>query len=1231
MNRLFPVLTSIFLVLQLNAQLVDVRWSGSMHSDRSFIENKGQFDGRTNVTGEKVLYAVDEGTLQILFTDRGVTYRIDQKEKNYYRQRGDRTKPRMFTKSDLVRMVWEGASPTARLVVEDMTADPHTYSSLNADRSVTDLTGVRGYRKLVYKGLYPKIDVEYTIHPEKGIKYTLLLQPGADLSVVKMRYDDGRKLTVGTEGNLHIGTIVGEIVDHAPVSHYKRSTSDRIGSRFNVQGQVVRIALDAYDAGRAVVVDPWVVTPPFGNSNKIWDVEVDAASNVYVYGGDTPARLRKYDPSGNLLWTYNTPWDTSGYWTGSLITDPAGNSFISAGTDPRIARINPAGGLVWSANGGGFDEYWRMSFNCDYTQMVMGGTRLTLGPIPSPLPIGFGTAFRIDLNNGAVLSNANVASLSPSAFINNPNEIRALCPSPNGRYYFLTLDTIGCITEDLDLIYRRNSTYAFSYRVAGFGVTNMAINGIAATSDFIYTQNGSTLHKRSIATGEIIGSVTIPGGITSNQLGSNSAENSGLVLDSCGNVYAGSANGVYKFDADLNPLGSAVTPGRVYDVAVNYNGEILACGQGFVASLDIPTCAPPLVECCYSSIDPIDPLCANGAPVTMTAETPGGTWSGNGITNPTTGVFDPTVAGVGTHDVTYTLACGSSTIQVIVGPCAPLSVCRDPGTGTLNASNGVGTYTWEQQTTVEDCSACFILCLAPPGCAVNVLAWTPLATGPSIPTPGTFPIRVTDGAGTVLVINSLAEVPDCVPCPTITVQSSGIQGVLCFGQNAGAATVTADGGTGPYQYSWTPGGASGNAQTTLGAGSYQVTATDAVGCTGTTTVDIPGPAAIVITVDNITGATCAGGDGSATISVTGGTGTLTIAWSPEGGNGTTASGLDQGVYTVEVTDANNCIATTTVIVPSVDGPVITDVVTTPSACAPPDGTITITATGTGLEYSLDGTTFQQSNTFTDVPGGVYTVVIRDGEGCIASGTATVISPTATVPVVTGPSFACAGDTLILGTTAPFSGYVWSTGGSGATTTVTTSGAVTVTVTDADGCVATSVPFDVEFETPQAGFTATPPSPQLPGVTVDFNDVSTPGGGTITGWNWDLGEPGATESSPDVSWTYDETGQYTVVLVVTTANGCSDSTSMVYVVRPADIDVPNVFSPNGDGSNDTFNILNIEFFRNELVIINRWGNEVFSAKDYRNQWRASGHPDGTYYYVLRLEDGREFTGHVTVVR
>lgn len=1228
MRTRFTLIITLAAFGQLHAQQSDLKWSGSMLSDRAFLENKGQFDGRTGPNDEAVLYAVDEGALQILFTKSGVTYRFDEKEKNYYRQRGDRNKPRMITTSELVHMRWEGAAANVKVVAEGLRKDPHTYSSLLPDNSVSDITGVRGYASITYKGLYPGIDVRYTIHPVEGIKYDVLLAAGADPAQVRMSYAQDRRMHVDGEGRLHIATRFGDILEHAPVAYYKGKGAERIPARFKVDGRTVSFVLDGYDTRRAIVIDPWVVSPSFSNSNKIWDIEVDASNNVYVYGGDTPLRLRKYDPAGVLQWTYNTPWDTANYWIGSLITDPDGNSYITAGTDPRIAKVNSNGVLQWSANGGAFDEYWRMSFNCDYTEMVLGGTRLVLGP--TLFPIGYGRAFRMNLTNGSVINSVNVAATSPSLLINNPNEIRALCASPNGRYYFMTLDTIGCITEDLNLIYRRNNSYAFSYQVAGYGVTNMGINGMAATADHIYTMNGATLHKRSINTGAIVATATIPSGTTTTQLGANSAQNGGVALDSCGNVLVGAGNGVYRFDADLNLLGSASTPGRVYDVAVDQSGEVVACGQGFVAKVNLTTCAPPPIVCCYSSINAVAPLCVNGPAINLSSETSGGTWSGPGIVDPATGLFDPAVAGIGSHEITYTLACGSSTTTVLVSPCAPLSVCFDPATGTYNASNGVGPYVWEQQTTTQDCSACFLLCLIPPGCAVNVLTWSPLATGPSIPAPSNFPIRVTDAAGTVLIIDNAAQVPECVPCPTITVSNTGQTDVLCFGQSTGEASVSTSGGSGNYLYTWAPGGLVGAEQSGLAAGTYTVTATDEEGCNGTLSVVIQEPQApLQVDVISITGASCAGGDGTATITVSGGTGASTITWSPAGGNGTTASDLDQGTYTVDAVDANGCTATINVIIPSLEGPQIISVNSTASACAPPSGTISVVASGDGLEYSLDGISFQSSNTFTGIASGTYTVVVRDADGCTTTASVTVDGPLPPAPVITGPTSGCAGEELILATTQPFVSYAWSTGSSAPTTTVTTAGSYTVSVTDANGCIGTSAPFSVTFESPQAAFTTDPVSPQLPGTTVDFFDASTSGGGSIVSWQWDFGNGTGSGTTP--SWTYTDAGQYPVTLIVTTANGCTDTLTLFYVIRPADIVIPNVFSPNGDGQNDFFAIENIEFFGNELAIFNRWGNQIFAAKDYRNTWRGVDQPDGTYYFILILEDGREFKGHVTLLR
>ena len=83
-------------------------------------------------------------------------------------------------------------------------------------------------------------------------------------------------------------------------------------------------------------------------------------------------------------------------------------------------------------------------------------------------------------------------------------------------------------------------------------------------------------------------------------------------------------------------------------------------------------------------------------------------------------------------------------------------------------------------------------------------------------------------------------------------------------------------------------------------------------------------------------------------------------------------------------------------------------------------------------------------------------------------------------------------------------------------------------------------------------------------------------------------------------------------------------------------VPNAFTPNGDGLNDRFEIPGLASYpENRLVVFNRWGNEVFSAKPYNNDWGGASLGEGTYYYIveLRLPNGhwQTFKGFITLVR
>jgi gliding motility-associated-like protein/uncharacterized repeat protein (TIGR01451 family) len=86
----------------------------------------------------------------------------------------------------------------------------------------------------------------------------------------------------------------------------------------------------------------------------------------------------------------------------------------------------------------------------------------------------------------------------------------------------------------------------------------------------------------------------------------------------------------------------------------------------------------------------------------------------------------------------------------------------------------------------------------------------------------------------------------------------------------------------------------------------------------------------------------------------------------------------------------------------------------------------------------------------------------------------------------------------------------------------------------------------------------------------------------------------------------------------------------------DLSIPNVFTPNGDGVNDQFEIRNLNIYKeNKISIINRWGNAVFEMKDYNNLWDGNGLDEGTYFYVLEVKNatgkGKAFKGYITLLR
>lgn len=221
-----------------------------------------------------------------------------------------------------------------------------------------------------------------------------------------------------------------------------------------------------------------------------------------------------------------------------------------------------------------------------------------------------------------------------------------------------------------------------------------------------------------------------------------------------------------------------------------------------------------------------------------------------------------------------------------------------------------------------------------------------------------------------------------------------VAGISCFGENDGLISITVSGGTQPYVVSWNgPEGFTSTAEdiTGLAAGDYSLTLTDANNCAVyTTTETITEPPKIVITLDAVSdyngyGVSCAGSsDGVIAVTVAGGVGTLTPAWTGPASftsSDEDLSGLSGGVFRLTVTDELGCIVTLDV---SLDEPLpltITWEVTDANCPDDETGAIDLTVSGGVSPYIFawnDGFTGGDRN---GVSAGDYRVTVTDANGC----------------------------------------------------------------------------------------------------------------------------------------------------------------------------------------------------------------------------------------------------------
>jgi len=438
----------------------------------------------------------------------------------------------------------------------------------------------------------------------------------------------------------------------------------------------------------------------------------------------------------------------------------------------------------------------------------------------------------------------------------------------------------------------------------------------------------------------------------------------------------------------------------------------------------------------------MNPVCSNTPPFTLTAASPaGGTYSGPGVTG---NVFNPAVAGVGTHTITYnyvspaTGCTNAITSNITVNPVPVPDAGRDTlicyGADVILQAGGAGingSYLWDDAS-------------------VN-----PVRTITNLTNGTMFSVTVTNSYGC-----SATDMVSVFVSSQMNI-SMLASNATCNGFSNGSATANVTGGSFPYTYHWSDNQTT-NPAINLVAGSYAVTVTESsyIHCNITGSVTITQPnAALSIVVDSANVSCFGFNDGVINITVSGGTPQYTYLWS-NNNNNSTLNNLAANIYTVTVTDLQQCRLVRAVNITQ-PNPLRINFDSSAISCnGLNDGRITAIVSGGTLPFSYIWNTGDSVPTISNLVPGTYALTVIDNHLCTTIRTLVMNEPAVLQVNITAQNASCFGfsdgraTANVTGGTTPYS-YRWSNNLQTAVILNQPAGPYAVTVTDAHNCTASA--------------------------------------------------------------------------------------------------------------------------------------------------------------------------------
>jgi len=699
-------------------------------------------------------------------------------------------------------------------------------------------------------------------------------------------------------------------------------------------------------------------------------------------------------------------------------------------------------------------------------------------------------------------------------------------------------------------------------------------------------------------------------------------------------IYATGGTPPYTYAAGTGGYGSSATiTGLSAGGNTIYVKDANGCIKDTTVNISQPTAIVPHAFVRASVCNTL----ANGLiTIGATGGTPGYTYALGSGSYISTGVFSPLAAGTYTLSVKDANGCIAD-IMVNVTDSLHVSgtftvtpaLCHNGASGIIvvDGLGGISPYTYAIGT----------------GGYAGVNTFTGLVSA-------SYNIHIKDNNGCI------DDTSVFVGQPTAIIPHVSITEPLCFGDNNGAVTVSAGGGTPAYLYSLDNGAYTTTVTyTALYAGIDTIRVKDNNGCIHDTIFTIGQPTAIGISNIVLGNISCYGGsNGMVTITATGAT--PPYFYQANGGawqNSNVLTGLMAGIQNIQVKDSHGCTIDTTVTLTQPQPLLFSSLDSINPTCQGyKDGSITFQISGGTIpyQYSTDNITFSLSDSIGGLAEGTYTFYIKDAHGCNIDTTLTFTGyPHILVGYVNITSTTCYGldnGAILLYASGGVGSLFYQLNGNNIYTDTASfkdlySGTYDIVVTDSKNCMKDTNVFVPQPEALSILLNITPNSCQ--GQADQGAIVAGVTGGTVPyRYSWSSDSSKAVDTSISSNHISNLINA-TYYVTVRDSNECIDAdTGIVSFNNCCTPLIPNAFTPNGDGRNDVFRILyHGEMQLLEFSVYNRFGQRVFYTQNPADGWDGNYNGVaadlGVYYYFAEVICGNSnnsttiLKGDVTLIR